>query len=132
MQRRMRFKAQRSLCISGFPIFLALVIRRLVTLISAQANLLDQNEATVFSINALPGNYYAYVFAYREKKESENHYVNKRGKERNSETKYLMQVTTPRSSKLFLTSEVSNVPDQVPKADLQNYYNRKGEAENSS
>uniref|UniRef100_A0A1B0A7G7 Endoplasmic reticulum transmembrane protein n=1 Tax=Glossina pallidipes TaxID=7398 RepID=A0A1B0A7G7_GLOPL len=47
MQRRMRFKAQRSLCISGFPIFLALVIRRLVTLISAQANLLDQNEATL-------------------------------------------------------------------------------------
>uniref|UniRef100_A0A1B0FH63 Endoplasmic reticulum transmembrane protein n=1 Tax=Glossina morsitans morsitans TaxID=37546 RepID=A0A1B0FH63_GLOMM len=47
MQRSMRlFKAQRNFCISGFPIFLALVIRRLVTLISVQANLLDQNEAT--------------------------------------------------------------------------------------
>uniref|UniRef100_A0A1A9VQ95 Endoplasmic reticulum transmembrane protein n=1 Tax=Glossina austeni TaxID=7395 RepID=A0A1A9VQ95_GLOAU len=48
MQRRAHlFKAQRNFGISGFPIFLALVIRRLVTLISVQANLLAQSEATL-------------------------------------------------------------------------------------
>ncbi|EDW78986.1 uncharacterized protein Dwil_GK10890 [Drosophila willistoni] len=48
MQHSMRlFRAQRNFYISGFSIFLVLVIRRLVTLISAQANLMAQSEASM-------------------------------------------------------------------------------------
>lgn len=48
MQHSMRlFRAQRNFYISGFSIFLTLVIRRLVTLISAQATLLAQSEASM-------------------------------------------------------------------------------------
>ncbi|XP_030372494.1 B-cell receptor-associated protein 31 [Scaptodrosophila lebanonensis] len=48
MQHSMRlFRAQRNFYISGFSIFLVLVIRRLVTLICAQANLLAQSEASM-------------------------------------------------------------------------------------
>ncbi|KAH8252117.1 B-cell receptor-associated protein 31 [Drosophila bipectinata] len=48
MQHSMRlFRAQRNFYISGFSIFLVLVIRRLVTLVSAQANLLAQSEASL-------------------------------------------------------------------------------------
>lgn len=48
MQHSMRlFRAQRNFYISGFSIFLVLVIRRLVTLISAQASLLAQSEASL-------------------------------------------------------------------------------------
>ncbi|XP_055845609.1 B-cell receptor-associated protein 31 [Episyrphus balteatus] len=48
MQHSMRlFRAQRNFYISGFAIFLVLVIRRLVTLISAQASLLAQSEASL-------------------------------------------------------------------------------------
>jgi B-cell receptor-associated protein 31 len=48
MQHSMRlFRAQRNFYISGFAIFLSLVIRRLVTLISAQAQLLAQSEASM-------------------------------------------------------------------------------------
>lgn len=47
MQHSMRlFRAQRNFYISGFSIFLTLVIRRLVTLISTQAQLLAQSEAS--------------------------------------------------------------------------------------
>lgn len=46
MQGNMRlFRAQRNFYISGFALFLSLVIRRLVILISAQASLLAQSEA---------------------------------------------------------------------------------------
>lgn len=41
------FRAQRNFYISGFALFLALVIRRLVILISAQANLQAQSEASM-------------------------------------------------------------------------------------
>jgi len=41
------FRAQRNFYISGFALFLSLVIRRLVTLISCQATLLAQNEAAM-------------------------------------------------------------------------------------
>lgn len=41
------FRAQRNFYISGFALFLSLVIRRLVTLISTQATLLAQNEAAM-------------------------------------------------------------------------------------
>ncbi|CAH0546361.1 unnamed protein product [Brassicogethes aeneus] len=48
MQESMRlFRAQRNFYISGFALFLSLVIRRLVILISAQANLLAQAEASM-------------------------------------------------------------------------------------
>ncbi|CAL7937361.1 unnamed protein product [Xylocopa violacea] len=48
MQGNMRlFRAQRNFYISGFALFLSLVIRRLVILISAQATLLAQNEAAM-------------------------------------------------------------------------------------
>lgn len=48
MQHSMRlFRAQRNFYISGFSIFLVLVIRRLVTLISSQATLLAQSEASM-------------------------------------------------------------------------------------
>lgn len=48
MQHSMRlFRAQRNFYISGFAIFLTLVIRRLVTLISAQAALLAQSTASM-------------------------------------------------------------------------------------
>ncbi|XP_012258499.2 B-cell receptor-associated protein 31 [Athalia rosae] len=48
MQGNMRlFRAQRNFYISGFALFLSLVIRRLVTLISAQATLLAQSEAAM-------------------------------------------------------------------------------------
>lgn len=48
LQHSMRlFRAQRNFYISGFSIFLTLVIRRLVTLISAQAQLLAQSEASM-------------------------------------------------------------------------------------
>ncbi|XP_070163698.1 B-cell receptor-associated protein 31 [Polyergus mexicanus] len=48
MQENMRlFRAQRNFYISGFALFLSLVIRRLVTLISTQATLLAQNEAAM-------------------------------------------------------------------------------------
>lgn len=48
MQGNMRlFRAQRNFYISGFALYLTLVIRRLVTLISEQAVLLAQNEATL-------------------------------------------------------------------------------------
>lgn len=48
LQHSMRlFRAQRNFYISGFSIFLVLVIRRLVTLISAQAQLLAQSEASM-------------------------------------------------------------------------------------
>lgn len=48
MQHSMRlFRAQRNFYISGFSIFLVLVIRRLVTLLSAQATLLAQSEASM-------------------------------------------------------------------------------------
>lgn len=48
MQHNMRlFRAQRNFYISGFAIFLTLVIRRLVILISAQAQLLAQSEASL-------------------------------------------------------------------------------------
>jgi len=48
MQGSMRlFRAQRNFYISGFALFLSLVIRRLVTLISAQAALLAQSEASL-------------------------------------------------------------------------------------
>lgn len=48
MQHSMRlFRAQRNFYISGFAIFLTLVIRRLVILISQQANLLAQSEASL-------------------------------------------------------------------------------------
>lgn len=48
MQHSMRlFRAQRNFYISGFSIFLTLVIRRLVTLISQQATLLAQSEASM-------------------------------------------------------------------------------------
>nr|QBH73435.1 bcr-associated protein [Nicoletia phytophila] len=48
MQVNMRlFRAQRNFYISGFALFLCLVIRRLVTLISSQANLLAQHEAAM-------------------------------------------------------------------------------------
>lgn len=47
MQNSMRlFRAQRNFYISGFAIFLSLVIRRLVILISGQATLLAQSEAS--------------------------------------------------------------------------------------
>lgn len=41
------FRAQRNFYISGFSIFLTLVIRRLVILISSQAQLLAQSEASM-------------------------------------------------------------------------------------
>lgn len=41
------FRAQRNFYISGFAIFLSLVIRRLVILISTQATLLAQSEASM-------------------------------------------------------------------------------------
>lgn len=48
MQENMRlFRAQRNFYISGFALFLSLVIRRLVILISTQATLLAQNEAAM-------------------------------------------------------------------------------------
>lgn len=48
MQHSMRlFRAQRNFYISGFSIFLILVIRRLVILISQQAVLLAQSEASL-------------------------------------------------------------------------------------
>lgn len=48
MQGNMRlFRAQRNFYISGFALFLSLVIRRLVILISAQATLLAQSEANL-------------------------------------------------------------------------------------
>lgn len=48
MQHSMRlFRAQRNFYISGFSIFLTLVIRRLVILISQQAHLLAQSEASM-------------------------------------------------------------------------------------
>lgn len=48
MQENMRlFRAQRNFYISGFALFLSLVIRRLVTLISSQAALLAQSEASM-------------------------------------------------------------------------------------
>ncbi|XP_043269354.1 B-cell receptor-associated protein 31 isoform X2 [Venturia canescens] len=48
MQGNMRlFRAQRNFYISGFALFLSLVIRRLVTLISTQATLLAQSEAAL-------------------------------------------------------------------------------------
>ncbi|XP_037906451.1 B-cell receptor-associated protein 31 [Hermetia illucens] len=48
MQHSMRlFRAQRNFYISGFAIFLSLVIRRLVTLISTQATLLAQAVASM-------------------------------------------------------------------------------------
>lgn len=48
MQHNMRlFRAQRNFYISGFAIFLTLVIRRLVMLISAQATLIAQSEASL-------------------------------------------------------------------------------------
>ncbi|XP_039278062.1 B-cell receptor-associated protein 31 [Nilaparvata lugens] len=48
MQGNMRlFRAQRNFYISGFALFLSLVIRRLTTLISTQAQLLAQSEAAI-------------------------------------------------------------------------------------
>lgn len=48
MQESMRlFRAQRNFYISGFSLFLSLVIRRLVMLISSQAALLAQSEASM-------------------------------------------------------------------------------------
>lgn len=48
MQGSMRlFRAQRNFYISGFSLFLSLVIRRLVILISNQANLQAQSEASM-------------------------------------------------------------------------------------
>lgn len=48
LQENMRmFRAQRNFYISGFALFLSLVIRRLVILISTQATLLAQNEAAM-------------------------------------------------------------------------------------
>ncbi|KAK4872471.1 hypothetical protein RN001_014500 [Aquatica leii] len=48
MQGNMRlFRAQRNFYISGFALFLSLVIRRLVILISSQAALLAQSEAAL-------------------------------------------------------------------------------------
>lgn len=48
MQHSMRlFRAQRNFYISGFAIFLSLVIRRLIILISQQANLIAQSEASM-------------------------------------------------------------------------------------
>ncbi|XP_044752924.1 B-cell receptor-associated protein 31 [Coccinella septempunctata] len=48
MQESMRlFRAQRNFYISGFALFLSLVIRRLVMLISSQAALLAQSEASM-------------------------------------------------------------------------------------
>jgi B-cell receptor-associated protein 31 len=48
MQVNMRlFRSQRNFYISGFALFLSLVIRRLVTLISQQASLLAQSEAAM-------------------------------------------------------------------------------------
>lgn len=48
MQGSMRlFRAQRNFYISGFSLFLALVIRRLVILISSQAALLAQSQASM-------------------------------------------------------------------------------------
>lgn len=48
MQVNMRlFRAQRNFYISGFALFLILVIRRLITLISQQATLLAQSEAAM-------------------------------------------------------------------------------------
>jgi len=48
LQHSMRlFRAQRNFYISGFSIFLTLVIRRLVILISSQAQLLAQSEASM-------------------------------------------------------------------------------------
>lgn len=41
------FRAQRNFYISGFALFLSLVIRRLVILISTQATLLAQSEASM-------------------------------------------------------------------------------------
>ncbi|XP_073985774.1 B-cell receptor-associated protein 31 [Rhodnius prolixus] len=46
LQQSMRlFRAQRNFYISGFSLFLSLVIRRLISLISAQATLMSDNEA---------------------------------------------------------------------------------------
>ncbi|XP_062559997.1 B-cell receptor-associated protein 31 isoform X2 [Armigeres subalbatus] len=48
MQHSMRlFRAQRNFYISGFAIFLSLVIRRLISLITSQAQLLAQSEASM-------------------------------------------------------------------------------------
>ena len=48
MQSNLRlFRAQRNYYMSGFSLFLSLVIRRLVILISAQATLLAQSEAAM-------------------------------------------------------------------------------------
>ncbi|KAI8038932.1 B-cell receptor-associated protein 31 isoform X1 [Drosophila gunungcola] len=48
MQHSMKlFRAQRNFYICGFSVFLVLVIRKLVTLVSAQANLLAQSEASL-------------------------------------------------------------------------------------
>nr|QBH73422.1 bcr-associated protein [Aphelinus abdominalis] len=48
MQGNMRlFRAQRNFYISGFALFLSLVIRRLVILISAQATLIAQSQASM-------------------------------------------------------------------------------------
>ncbi|XP_003746019.1 B-cell receptor-associated protein 31 [Galendromus occidentalis] len=48
MQQSMKmFRAQRNFYIAGFALFLWMVIRRLVTLISFQANLMASNEATL-------------------------------------------------------------------------------------
>lgn len=52
MQHSMRlFRAQRNFYITGFSIFLILVIRRLVMLISSQATLLAQSEASMRQVS---------------------------------------------------------------------------------
>lgn len=52
MQHSMRlFRAQRNFYITGFSIFLILVIRRLVMLISTQATLLAQSEASMRQVD---------------------------------------------------------------------------------
>lgn len=63
MQHSMRlFRAQRNFYITGFSIFLILVIRRLVMLISTQATLLAQSEASmrqVWNSNTFSINYFS-------------------------------------------------------------------------
>lgn len=71
------FRAQRNFYISGFALFLSFVIQRLVSLISAQASLLAENEATMKQAKSASSVAQSYIQKSGEKSQNDTNEAHK-------------------------------------------------------
>ncbi|KAF5288070.1 hypothetical protein FQR65_LT12120 [Abscondita terminalis] len=115
MQGNMRlFRAQRNFYISGFSLFLSLVIRRLVILISSQAALLAQSEAALKQAQGATTAARSFMAQQGEKAQNESNEAHDKEvselKEKIEELKDKLQVEA--KDKLAMKTQAENLSKQ--------------------